>query len=155
MTNKTANYIQENTSEVDFYTSMNDVARWLEIDLKDYDWHIADIEGAWPDLEDPSWLYGEELAKKLAEFDYQFVWSVISAFPKGTQPFTTDKPFAEGNLEFWEGEPEKQLKDSLFEIVCWDSSATLFIGLPDHLGKKLVANAPSIRNLIKLNKQHQ
>lgn len=50
------NYIQENTSEVDFYTSMNDVARWPEIDLKDYDWHISDIDGAWPELDDPSWV---------------------------------------------------------------------------------------------------
>ncbi|EOW9550263.1 hypothetical protein ACO11T_001429 [Vibrio fluvialis] len=149
------NYIQENTSEVDFYTSMNDVAHWLEIDLKDYDWHISDIEGAWPELNDPSWVRGEELAAKLDEFNYQFVWSVISAFPKGTKPFTTDKPFADGNSEFWEGEPEKQLKNALFEIVCWDSSATLFIGLTDALGKKLLANAPGIKDLNKENKQRQ
>lgn len=149
------NYIQENTSKVDFYTSINDVARWLEIDLKDYDWHISDIEGAWPELDDPSWVCGEELALKLKEFDYQFVWSVISAFPKGTEPFTTDTPIADGNPEFWKGEPEKQLQDSLFEIVCWDSSATLFIGLPDVLGKRLVANAPGIKDLNKENRRRQ
>lgn len=149
------NYIQENTSEVEIFTSMNDVARWLEIDLQDYDWHISDIEGAWPELDDPSWVRGEELAAKLNEFDYQFVWAVISAFPKGTEPFTTDKPFADGNYEFWEGKPTKQLKDSQFEVVCWDSSTTLFIGLPDELGEKLVANAPGIKNLDEENRQRK
>ncbi|WP_444930922.1 hypothetical protein ACJJIF_03820 [Microbulbifer sp. SSSA002] len=149
------NYIQENTSEVGFYTNMKDVAHWLGINLKDYDWHISDIEGAWPELDDPSWVEGEKLVEKLEEFDYQFVWSVISAFPKGTESFTTDKPFADGNPDFWQGEPEKQLKDSLFEIVCWDSSATLFIGLPDVLGKKLVTNAPGIKDLNKENRQRQ
>jgi len=134
---------------------MNDVTRWLEIDLKDYDWHISDIEGAWSELDDPSWLRGEELSTKLKEFDCQFVWAVISAFPKGTEPFTTDKPYADGNPRFWEGEPEKQLQDSLFEIVCWDSSATLFIGLPNDLGEKLVANAPGIKDLNKENRQRQ
>ncbi|MDN3612585.1 hypothetical protein ACODM8_18775 [Vibrio ostreicida] len=149
------NYIQENTSKVRFYTSMNDVARWLEIDLEDYDWHISDIEGAWPELDDPSWVRGEALSSKLQEYDYQFVWSVISAFPKNTEPFTTDEPFADGNQGFWQGEPEKQLKNSLFEIVCWDSSATLFIGLSDVLGNKLVANAPGVKDLNKENAQRQ
>ena len=149
------NYIQRNTSEVDFYTSMSDVARWLDINLKDYDWHISDIEGAWLDLDDPSWLEGEELASKLEEFDYQFVWAVISVFPKGSKPFVSDKPFADGNHEFWNGNPEKQLQDSLFEIVCWDSSATLFIGLPEHLAIKLQANAPGIKDLNKENEQRK
>ncbi|MGR6872466.1 hypothetical protein ACU6U9_09190 [Pseudomonas sp. HK3] len=52
----------------------------------------ADIEGAWPELNDPSWVRGEDLALKLKAFDYQFVWAVISAFPKGTEPFTTGQP---------------------------------------------------------------
>ena len=30
------NYIQEKTSKVGFYTSLKDVARWLEINLNDF-----------------------------------------------------------------------------------------------------------------------
>jgi len=122
------NYIQKNAKKIEFYTSMINVARWLEIELKDYDWHIADIEGAWPELDDPSWVLGEMLSSKLNEFDYQFVWSVISAFPKGTEPFTSNKPFADGNPEFWKGEPKKQIQSALFEIVCWDSSEPYLLG---------------------------
>ena len=150
------NYIQEKAKGVGFYTSLRDVGAWLEINLSDYDWNISDIDGAWPELDDPSWIRGEDLAAKLNEYDYQFVWAVLSAFPKSTEPFTTDEPFADGNSDFWEGEPKKkQLKNSEFEIVCWDSSATLFIGLPDSLGITLLANAPGIKDLNKENRKRQ
>ena len=145
------NYIQENTNGVNFYTSLKDVSRWLEIDLNDYDWHMSDIEGAWPELADPSWILGQDLSDKLNEFDYQFVWAVCSAFKKGTNALVTDEPFADGNAEFWTGRPLKQLEESLFEIVCWDSSATLFIGLPEYLAERLLRNAPGIKDLDKEN----
>ncbi|AZZ93382.1 hypothetical protein EUZ85_22720 [Hahella sp. KA22] len=75
------NYIQKGVPAVNFYTSMKDVAGWLEIELRDYDWHISDIDGGWCGIVDPSWVLGEEFAAKIEEFDYQFVWAVISAFP--------------------------------------------------------------------------
>ncbi|GLT16835.1 hypothetical protein GCM10007938_06120 [Vibrio zhanjiangensis] len=147
------NYIQINAKEAAFYTSLRDVAKWLEIDLRDYDWHISDIEGAWYELDDPSWISGKDLAAKIKEFDYQFVWAVISAFPIGTEPFTTNIPYADGNPTFWEGEPQKQISNSLFEIVCWDSSATLFIGMQNDLEEKLLVNAPSLKKLDTKNER--
>ena len=147
------NYIQENAKSVRFYTSLLDVEKWLDIRLENYDWHIADIDGAWPELDDPCWIKGEDLKAKLDDFDYQFVWAVLSAYPKGSKKFLSDKPYADGNPEFWQGSPQKQLKDALFEIVCWDSGATLFIGLPLELGDKLIKNAPGIKDLDKENEQ--
>ena len=149
------NLIQENTSEVEFFTSMRDVEKWMEINLEDYDWHFSDIDGGWDSINDPKWVTGKELNSKIAEYDYQFVWAVISAYPLGTQPRLSDLPFADGNPAFWTGVPEKQLTDSLFEIVCWDSSATLFIGLSDELGQKVLKNAPGIMDLDELNKKSQ
>ncbi len=149
------NYIQENAKGVSFYTSLKDIEKWLGIDLSNYDWHISDIDGGWPELNDPSWVTGEELSGKLNEYDYQFVWAVLSAYPKGTCPFINDKPYADDNPEFWSGSPSKQLNDSLFEIVCWDSSATLFIGLNESLSNNLVRSAPGIKDLDKENaKRH-
>ncbi len=141
------NYIQEKTNKVSLYTSLKDVEKWLNINLCDYDWHISDIEGAWDELEDPSWIQGSDLAEKLNEYDYQFVWAVLSAFPKGTKSFLTSEPYADGNPSFWKGVPQKQIKNSLFEIVCWDSSATLFIQLPKNLANNLLENAPGIKDL--------
>lgn len=145
------NYIQENNRHIPWFTNLIDVFDWLEIKAEDYDWHFSDVDGGWEELNDPSWVKGEELAKRLKEYNYQFVWSVISAYPKGTMPFINDKPYADGNPEFWSGIPQKQLENSLFEIVCWDSSATLYIGLPQNLEEKLLKNAPGIKNLNKEN----
>lgn len=77
----------------------------------------------------------------------------MSAFPSGTEPRLSEAPYAGGNSDFWKGIPKKQWTDSLFEIVCWDSSATLWIGLPDKLGMKVLKNAPGIMDLDELNKK--
>ena len=145
------NLIQENTDQVRFYTSMLDVEAWLGISLSDFDWHIADIVGGWAGLSDPAWVTGKELKATLAKQDYQFIWAVFSAFPAGTEPSLTDAPYADGNPDFWNGSPSKQIPNSVFEIVCWDSSATLFIGLPDELGKSVLTNAPGVKGLDKFN----
>jgi len=46
------NFIQGNCKEILFHTSLTDVARWLDINLTDYDWNISNIDGAWPELND-------------------------------------------------------------------------------------------------------
>ncbi len=109
------------------------------------------MEGGWDGLANPSWVLGEELAQNLAIDNYQFIWAVVSAYPKDTPPFTNEKPYANDNPDFWSGNPQKQLDDSLFEIVCWDSSATLFIDLPTDLQKNLLKNAPDIKELNEEN----
>ncbi|MFK7784319.1 MAG: hypothetical protein AB8B56_04335 [Crocinitomicaceae bacterium] len=148
------NLIQENTKEVEFFTSLRDVERWLEINLEDYDWHLSDTNVSFIQMTDPIWLTGNELKSKIMEYDYQFVWAVISAFPNGTEPTLSDTPYADGNPDFWHGIPKKQLADSLFEIVCWDSSATLFIDLPEVLGNRTLKNAPGISDLNALNQKN-
>jgi len=148
------NFIQEKAKDIRFYTSMKDVEQWLQINLKNFDWHISDIDGGWEGINDPCWVKGEDLEKKLSEYDYQFVWAVFSAFPKNTTPLLSDAPYADGNEEFWKGNPEKQLEESVFEIVCWDSSATLFIGLSEVLSQNLQRNASGIKNLNKYNEKY-
>ena len=147
------NLIQENTKDVKFFTSLRDIERWMEIKLSDYDWHLSDIDGGWASLVDPIWVTGDEMNSKIHENDYQFVWAVISAYPRGTKPKLSKKPYANGNPDFWIENPEKQLKDSLFEIICWDSSATLFIGLPDEFGKRVLKNVHGIKDLNEENKK--
>jgi len=141
------NFIQEKAKGIRFYTSMKDVEQWLQINLENYDWHISDIDGGWEGINDPCWVKGKMLEEKLSEYDYQFIWAVFSAFPKDTKPFLSDSPHADGNEELWKRESEKQLKTALFEIVCWDSSATLFIGLPEMLSQNLQKNASGIKDL--------
>ncbi len=148
------NFIQEKAKGIRFYTGMKDVEQWLQIKLKDFDWHISDIDGGWKEIKDPCWVKGEVLEEKLSEYDYQFVWAVFSAFPKNTMPFLSEIPYADGNEELWKVTPEKQLKMALFEIVCWGSSATLFIGLSELLSQNLQKNASGIKDLNKYNEKY-
>lgn len=141
------NLIQEGFKKVRFYTSMLDVEQWMEIQIENFDWHMSPTEGGWCNFNEPLWITGLEFKKKLKIYDYQFIWSVISAFPKGSKPFTSELPYADNNPDFWHKKPVKQLCNSLFEVVCWDSSATLFIGLSDTLAENLLKNAPDIKDL--------
>lgn len=147
------NLIQENTEDLEFFTSLRDVEKWLDISLEDYDWHFSDVDGAWMTSGGPEWLTGKQLNSKIKAYNYQFLWAVISAFPTGSPPRLNNLPFADCNPNFWRGSPQKQLEDSLFEIVCWDGTATLFIGLPDELGRRVYKNAPGIKDLDQKNKE--
>ena len=151
------NLIQENTEEVKWYTNLLDVAKWLEIEIDDFSWHMSDLEfyPHWEELSDPCWITGKELRKYVEDHNPQFIWAVLSAFPKDFKPFLSDKPHADMNPTFWTGIPQKQLDNSLFEIVCWDNSCTLFIELPDHLSKNLIKNAPGIQDLNKENEKRK
>lgn len=145
------NLIIEESKYVKYYTDMAQVVRWLGDVCSEYDWLITDIDGGWIGIEDPCLITGEDLKLKLGESDWQFIWAVFSAVPKGANPNYTNAPYADGNPNFWKGCPMPQHKEAIFEIVCWDSSATLFIGLPEHLGKRLFEAVPDIKNLNEMN----
>ncbi len=152
---KAMNLIQEDSDQIKSFTDLGKVANWLGIELKDYDWHLADAQfyPTWKDFTDPCWVKGEKLSAHITKFNPQFIWAVLSAFPKNSPPILSDQPHADMNPTFWSGIPERQLRTSIFEIVCWDSSATLFIDLPEDLGKRLLANAPGTKDLNEENER--
>lgn len=123
------NLILEKTNQVKYFTNMKDVFTALRISCSDYDWYISDVETN-THVFTEGWHTGSDLEKVLASKDIQFIWAVCSAFKKGTKFKVTDAPYAEGNGEFWKGADLKpQLSTAEFEIVCWDSSATILIGI--------------------------
>lgn len=140
------NLIQENSDEVQYFTILRDVEKWMELDFEDYDWHFAEVEANWGSEDAPFWISGEELKSRFFGTNCQFFWAVISAFPKSTPPRLYQDVFAE-SPHFWEGTPKKQIKESLFELVCWDSSATIWIGLSDELAERVLKNAPGVEDL--------
>jgi hypothetical protein len=128
------NLILEQTDQVPWFTNMRDVLKAAGIEAQDYDWYISDIETNWTppgfSLAD-HWLSGEELASFLREHEVQFGWAVFSAVPKGFRSAPLSAPYADGNPSYWRGdEPVPQLEGAVFEIACWDSSATILINLP-------------------------
>lgn len=129
------NVILERTSQVSFFTNMRTVFEALGIRPSSFDWFISDVETN--DFGNQvfgvdQWVTGQALEDYLASKDVQFVWGVFSAVSKGTRLPIEDAPFVDGNPDYWQGRQiGPQLDGALFEISCWDSSATILVGLPD------------------------
>ena len=80
----------------------------------------------------------------------QYIWAVFPAFASGIVPQQIDLqtlPDAE-SAGFWQGDPRPQHPQAFFEIVCWDSTCTLFIGLPDTPARRLITAFPGCRRLV-------
>lgn len=145
------NVILEKTAGIRYYTCMSSMYSDLGITAATFDWYVSDIEtnyhGAAFQSED-HWISGEELEKFLAHNEVQFIWGVFSAVPKGFRSTVNEAPYADGNPDYWKGmEITPQLPGALFEIACWDGSATIFIGLPPDALNSLRRIYPDIRPL--------
>jgi hypothetical protein len=137
------NILLENSRHINYYGNMNDIFNVLDGVCEKYDWYISDIEtNCQPPIELRSkelFIEGDALKKLISENDIQFIWAVFSAMKRGVRPFVKESPFADGNPGFWEGSPNPQLNGAEFEIVCWDSSLYLLIGVSESLAKKFIA----------------
>lgn len=129
------NLILEKTDQVPFFTNMCLTFEALGIDCAVYDWYVSDVEinsGLQDFCANGAWFSGKELKSLIANDDLQFDWGVFSAVKSGERFEVDAVPYADGNPTFWQ-DPDlsPQLQGALFEIVCWDSSATLLIGISD------------------------
>ncbi len=145
------NHILEKTDQVRWFTNMREVLDAAKIAPQGYDWYVSDIETNWtPPGFSPvdQWFSGEELALFLNEHEVQFIWAVFSAVPNGFRSTPSPAPYVEGNPSYWSGkEPVPQLDGALFEIACWDSSATILINLPNEAARSFVGKFSDTRPL--------
>lgn len=145
------NLILEKTDQVRLFTDMRTIFAAAEIKPQDYDWYVSDIETNFmPEGLGASdqWMSGEELASLIDKQEIQFIWAVFSAVPKGSRPMVSEPPYVEGNPGYWNGKDAvPQLEGALFEIACWDSSATILINLPEHAQCAFMANYTDTRPL--------
>jgi hypothetical protein len=127
------NLILEKTDQVPYFTNMRLVLQALGVFANDYDWYVSDIEMDYSGTElssDDQWISGEELQQFLERNEVQFIWAVFSAFPKDFRCAVQPAPYADGNSNYWNSrEVFPQLEGALFEVTCWDSSATILVGL--------------------------
>lgn len=123
------NLILEKTDQVKYFTNMKDVFTALKIQCADYDWYVSDLEtNGFPIKE--GWHSGSDLESTIQSNDIQFIWAVFSAFPIGERIEVKDEPYIYDNPEYWNGSNVRpQLNGALFEIGCWDSSATILVGI--------------------------
>ena len=142
------NLILENTDEVEFFTNMKDTFLALGDICTSYDWFVSDIETNGSFNVQDIWISGEKLKAILAENDVQFIWGVFSAFKKGQRIKIEKSPYIDGNSDYWSSSCVRpQLREAQFEIACWDSSATLFIGIDDIMATNLSCRYNDIKSL--------
>lgn len=128
------NVILEHSKQVDWYTDMAATFIAMGVNPRLFDWFVSDVKTnvSVPLLsQGDAWITGDQLAD-LLESRIQFIWAVFSAFPVGMRIVVEDAPFADGNTSFWQ-RPQvvPQLTSACFEVVCWDSSATILIGVSE------------------------
>lgn len=144
------NLILERTDRVHFFTDMRVVLDAAGLRASDFDWYLSDVETNYYGSDfssDDRWISGVELDVFLKLHTVQFVWAVFSAFPVGYRREIAEAPYVDDNPRYWQGiEVLPQLYDALFEIACWDSSATILIGLPSEAEKRFIGVYPETRS---------
>ncbi|MBQ7345684.1 MAG: hypothetical protein IJW45_06455 [Oscillospiraceae bacterium] len=145
-----------------FYTHLGDVFSAIKNAQLDYDWLITDVECNIPTpMEDRcnergyDWISGSDLTKLVEQDDIQWIWAVLSGFPKGVlledvlkhQPL----PIANGYSGFWENPISIQHPLAEVEIVPWDSSLTLVISKNEKLVSDFRTAYPKSRDLREYN----
>jgi hypothetical protein len=145
------NLILERSDRIRFYTDMRVVLEAAGLRASAFDWYLSDVETNYygPDFSnDDRWVSGIELEAFLNVHSVQFIWAVFSAFPVGYRREVAEAPYVDDNPLYWQGlEVSPQLSDALFEIVCWDSSATILIGLPNEAERRFADVYPETRSL--------
>jgi hypothetical protein len=145
------NLILEKTDEVPFFTNMESVFHALKIPCQDYDWYLSDLDTSYyPEGFSPrdQWMTGKELSRLISGQNFQFNWGVFSAVPKGFHCEIEDAPFADGNSAYWiDPDYHPQLRCALFEITCWDSSATILAGISPEAAANFLRAFPDTRPL--------
>ena len=149
------NLILENSEYVDYYTYLDKL--FLDIPkFQELYWLISDIEYNFCSnsklMADPILIDGISLNKILQKENIQFIWGVFSGFSEKPKSVPKNIPYANNNPDFWKGSPNPQANGAEIEIVCWDSTLTLFINTSEEIAEKLKTIYPDIKNLDEQNK---
>ena len=148
------NLIAEKTPRIEWYTDLYPFFCEIESIVRSHAWLWTDIDinTQLPILEDKPgviWISGDAIFEFTANHP-QFIWSVFSAISSATVDAAKALdciPHADGNPDFWVGSPTPQHPNAVFEIVCWDSSATLLIGADQTIANAFRRAYPDVRDL--------
>lgn len=150
------NLILSNSEYVKYYTFIDQLFDQIPL-FQDYLYFISDLKDIYCKDErlqrNNFFINGKELFEVASSNNTQFVWAVLSALKRKPEYPIKHPPYADENPCFWTRNPKPQIPDACFEIVCFDSSATLFIGVDDYLGNEIKIKYPDIKDLNTENKK--
>jgi hypothetical protein len=131
-------------SRMAYHTDLSLVFRGLGERQREYDWLITNLEVHHfpPDFPEPvhcvsgpTWFQvyrftGDELSDFVNSHDIQFIWAVLSGFPRASVPDPATLhpyPYADGNAALWKPQVSIQHPSAEVEIVCFDGTATILL----------------------------
>lgn len=117
---------------------------------KDYNWLITGHE-CYPEdacytdklSKEWCWMTGEELTRMVENEDFQWIWGVLSAFPKDIteeEVLGYGFPVADGNEKIWQSPISMQHPLAVMEIIAWDSLLTILISKDECVVERLMQN---------------
>lgn len=146
------NLLLEAPTAVPYFTDVGATLYALGVRASEFDWYVSDIEtNVYIDglSQLDGWVAGLQLDAALSHTGLQFIWGVFSAFPPGMRVEVARPPAADGNSRYWRDADTlgPQLQGALFELCCWDSSATILIGITPEQARSYMSAYPQAKPL--------
>lgn len=138
------NWIIRNTSKLKFHTNFKVLLIPIENEIKDLKWLVSDLEINTSEMEklpinhEEDWfMISANEMNAIRDTETQIIWGVFSGIPNKQEIDTNqmELPFAEGNEQIWEN-GNLQAKNSIIEIIAWDSSYTIVKFTDDEMSDK-------------------
>jgi len=154
--NMSKNLILEKSKYIKYYTYLKRTFANIE-EFRDIKWLISGIKTnlliPGLNLDEDIEIIGSDLLEKIngMEHEPQWIWAVLSGFKKNQTIQKFCSPLADGNSRYWKSGVTPEMPCAITEIVCWDSSCTLFIGIDDGVAEKLYNLYPDIMDLDEMN----
>lgn len=148
-----------------YYTFLSKIFSAIQDEQLKYNWLITDCmcypqNAKYAGLlsEEYAWLTGEQLTDMIQMEDFQWIWAVLSGFPKEVTLEDILKfklPYADGFSGFWDATLSIQHPLADIEIVPWDSSLVLAISKKYDIINNFMKAFPYAEDLAAYNRQYK
>jgi hypothetical protein len=156
------NLIIKDTPQMPGHTDIKLIFDALEGRQKEFNWLITEHESyCWPSGEDIFdegiiLLSGDELTDIVTHNNIRFVWGILSAFDKSVDIDINNLdvvPTFDGEWKYGGMDVQPQHHLAVAEIVCVDSSYTMFISKDEDLSNRLIGHYSDAQDLHQWNRE--
>jgi hypothetical protein len=156
------NLIIKDSSQMPIHTNIKLIFDALEGRQREFNWLITEHECyCWPSDKDifnqgTVFLSGEELTNIVTQNNIQFVWGILSAFDKSTDIDINNLsviPTFDGEWKYGGENIQTQHPLAIAEIICVDSSYTIFLSKDEDLSNKFLRHYSDAQDLQKWNRK--
>lgn len=156
------NLIMIDSEQMPYHTDVRLIFDALEGRQKEFNWLITGHECvSWTSIiealdEEVVFLSGEKFTDIVNENGIQFIWGILSAFDKSVDIDVKNLavlPNFDGKWKYGGGDVQTQHPLAVAEIVCVDSSYTIFLSKDDDLSRRFMKHYSDAQDLHKWNKE--